>query len=212
MILSKFCKEKFNLTETNRIKPKTINTKLVRLKYFVIYYLTNKTQTVDKFMKTVKKLSLLLIAIFSIAALSSCSSGSSSSEGSSGPLNLTGNWRGTVTFIETGVTSSGSTAFIADSGRYSATMTIVQDIPVTLADTSDADFILVVTSPDGCTWTLSVDGATVNGRTRSISANDDDGGFVGTASNSSISGTFSPGDDAILLCGFARGRADFRRE
>lgn len=163
-------------------------------------------------MKTVRKISIFSIILAGILILSSCSSGSSSSEGGGGPLDLTGNWRGTVTFVEIGSTNSGSGGIqIVDSGLYGAVLTVAQDRPITLAGTSSADFALQVTATDGCVWILNVEGATVNGRTRSFSASDSDGALIGTVSNNKISGSFNLGAEA-LTCGLVGGRAEFRRE
>ena len=165
-------------------------------------------------MKTVKKISLLILSLISIVAITSCSSGSSSSEGSgngSGPLDLTGSWVGTVTFVQSAIRESGSGAEILNSGQFGAFATIVQDVPVTIAGTSAADITVQVTSPDGCVYILNVDGATVNGRTDSFSAVEDSSAFLGTATNSSLSGSFNLGTDGDLICGIVEGRAEFRR-
>ena len=161
-------------------------------------------------MKTVKKFSLLIISAISVVALSSCSSGGSTS--TSGPLDLTGSFNGTVTFVDTQLTEDGD-PFIANSGVFGAFLTIAQDQPVTLAGDTEADLVLQVTSPQGCVAILNVEGATVNGVSQTISTvsdDDDEGSFVGSATNTTISGSFNLGAGG-LLCGIIGGRAEFTR-
>lgn len=171
--------------------------------------MTNLVQTIEKDMKSIKLFSILVAAII----VSSCSSGGTSSEDG---VNLTGNWRAVVSFTQTGVSESGSTAFIENAGVFSGTMTVAQNRVITPGtETTTANLVITIKSPDGCVWIFSAENAAVNGRTNTISAiNDGDGvGFIGQiVSNREIFGSFSLGvEDGALICGLVSGEARFTR-